>query len=224
MVDAAHRLANVNSKIIKAEKEAGWPTGSVTVVAVSKTIAPEDIEPVITAGQMVFGENRVQEAQAKWPALQARYDGIELHLIGPLQSNKAKEAVALFDVIHTVDRDKIARALKTEMDAQGRTPHLYIQVNTGGEPQKAGILPQDADVFIARCRDDFGLLIEGLMCIPPVDENPGPHFALLRQIAERNAIATLSMGMSSDFETAVAFGATHVRVGSAIFGVRDYSG
>lgn len=222
MADTAHRLADVHTSILASEKEAGRPAGSVTLVAVSKTFPVEDIEPAIAAGQRVFGENRVQEAQAKWPQLKTAHDGIELHLIGPLQSNKAKEAVALFDVIHTVDRDKIAKAIKSEMDAQGRDLHLYIQVNTGGEEQKAGILPQDADGFIARCRDEVGLRIEGLMCIPPVDENPGPHFALLRQIAERNGIEKLSMGMSSDFETAVAFGATHVRVGSAIFGARDY--
>lgn len=222
MTDAARRLDEVKYAIAIAEKEASRPAGSAVLVVVSKTFPIEDIEPVIDAGQRIFGENRVQEAQAKWPELKARHEGIELHLIGPLQSNKAKEAVALFDVIHTVDRDKIARAIKSEMDAQGRDLQLYIQVNTGSEPQKAGILPPEADGFIARCRDEFGLTIEGLMCIPPAGENPGLHFALLREIAERNGIDKLSMGMSSDFETAVAFGATLVRVGSAIFGARDY--
>ncbi len=222
MTDAASRLAEVKSRILEAEREAGRPEGSVTLVAVSKTFDIEHIEPVIAAGQQVFGENRVQEAQSKWPTLRQRHDGIELHLIGPLQSNKAKDAVALFDVIHTIDRDKIARAIKAEIEAQGRTPALFIQVNTGGEPQKAGVLPADADAFIKRCRDELGLSIRGLMCIPPADENPGPHFALLRKIAERNGLEELSMGMSGDFDIAVAFGATHVRVGSAIFGTRDY--
>ncbi|AXS42331.1 YggS family pyridoxal phosphate-dependent enzyme [Breoghania sp. L-A4] len=222
MSDAASRLQEVKTRILEAERDAGRPAGSVTLVAVSKTFDIEHIEPVIAAGQRVFGENRVQEAQSKWPALKERHEDIELHLIGPLQSNKAKDAVALFDVIHTIDRDKIARAIKAEMEAQGRTPTLFIQVNTGGEPQKAGVLPEDADAFVKCCRDELGLAIEGLMCIPPADENPGLHFALLRKIAERNGLAGLSMGMSGDFDTAVAFGATHVRVGSAIFGTRDY--
>ncbi len=216
------RLSHVRGLIAKSEAEAGRPAGSVRLVAVSKTFDADDIRPVLKAGQRVFGENRVQEAQGKWPALKEEFDGVELHLIGPLQSNKAVEAVALFDVIHTVDREKIARALKAEMTKQARHPRLFIQVNTGEEPQKAGVNPQDADAFIAFCRDELGLAIEGLMAIPPVDVAPGPHFALLRKIAERNGIAGLSMGMSSDFELAIPFGATLVRVGSAIFGERDY--
>ena len=175
---------------------------------------------MLDAGQRVFGENRVQEAMGKWPQLRTDYPGIELHLIGPLQSNKAKEAVATFDVIHTIDREKIARALKAEMTAQGRDLPCFIQVNTGEEPQKAGIAPKETDDFIRLCREEIGLNVIGLMCIPPVDEAPGPHFALLEKIARRNGLTQLSMGMSSDYEIAVSFGATHVRVGSAIFGGR----
>lgn len=200
----------------------GRAPGSVTLIAVSKTFEAEDIRPVLDAGQRVFGENRVQEAMGKWPALRTEYEGIELHLIGPLQSNKAREAVATFDVIHTIDREKIARALKVEMDRQGRSLPCYLQVNTGEEPQKAGVSPTEVDAFLALCRDEIGLNVVGLMCIPPVDEAPGPHFALLEQIARRNGLTGLSMGMSSDYEIAVGFGATHVRVGSAIFGHRDY--
>ena len=216
------RLQKVLSDIRNAEKEFGRKPGEVTLVAVSKTFPAEEIRPVLDAGQRVFGENRVQEAMGKWPGLREDYEAIELHLIGPLQSNKAKEAVQTFDVIHTIDREKIARALKAEMDRQDRHLPCFIQVNTGGEPQKAGIAPGDTDAFIAFCRDEVGLDIIGLMCIPPVEDAPGPHFALLRKIAERNGLARLSMGMSSDYETAVSFGATHVRVGSAIFGHRDY--
>jgi pyridoxal phosphate enzyme (YggS family) len=190
------------------------------LVAVTKTFAVEDVLPVLEAGHRIYGENRVQEAQGKWPDLKARYKDIELHLIGPLQSNKSAEAVALFDVIETVDREKIARALKAEIDKQQRPIRLYVQVNTGLEPQKAGIAPDDTEKFVAFCRNELGLPIEGLMCIPPADENPGPHFALLAKLARQCGLEKLSMGMSGDFEIAVAFGATSVRVGSAIFGSR----
>ncbi|WP_108818604.1 YggS family pyridoxal phosphate-dependent enzyme [Pseudovibrio sp. Alg231-02] len=220
---AALRLKEVKENIGKAETDVERPNGSVTLIAVSKTFEASDIKPVLEAGQRVFGENRVQEAMGKWPGLREEFEGVELHLIGPLQSNKAKEAIQTFDVIHTVDRDKIAKALKVEMDKQGKAPKLFIQVNTGEEDQKAGIPPKDADAFIAKCRDEYGLEIEGLMCIPPVDEAPGMHFALLEKIAKRNGLEKLSMGMSSDYPIAVQHGATHVRVGSAVFGARDYS-
>ncbi len=219
-IDTAKRLAEVLSKIGKAGAEAKRPANSVTLVAVSKTFDGQAVRPVIEAGQRVFGENRVQEAMAKWPALKADFPDIELHLIGPLQSNKAKEAVALFDVIETVDRDKIVAELAREMKKQGRAPKLYVQVNIGSEPQKAGIAPKEAVAFVARCREVHGLTIEGLMCIPPLDENPGPYFALLEKLARQAGVSKLSMGMSADYETAVAFGATSVRVGSAIFGHR----
>jgi pyridoxal phosphate enzyme (YggS family) len=214
------RLADIQARIKKAAVEANRKPDSVQLVAVSKTFDADDVRPVIATGQRVFGENRVQEAQGKWPALKAETDGLELHLIGPLQSNKAADAVALFDVIETVDREKIARALAEEGKRQGRMPRFYVQVNTGLEPQKAGIAPDDVDAFVRLCRDEIGLPVEGLMCIPPADENPGPHFALLVRIAARNGLEKLSMGMSGDFETAIAFGATSVRVGSAIFGSR----
>lgn len=220
MASAVEQFFAVKTRIATAEREAGRDAGSVTLVAVSKTFEADAIRPVIEAGQRVFGENRVQEAQAKWPALKAEFPDIELHLIGPLQSNKAKEAVALADVIETVDREKIAAELAKEIARQGRTPKLYVQVNTGSEPQKAGIEPRDAVAFVAHCRDIHGLAIEGLMCIPPADENPGPHFALLEKLAREAGVAKLSMGMSGDYETAIAFGATSVRVGSAIFGSR----
>lgn len=220
MGDAVQQFFAVKAKIAAAERDAGRDPGAVTLVAVSKTFDAADISPVIEAGQHVFGENRVQEAQGKWPALKEAFADIELHLIGPLQSNKAKEAVALFDVIETVDRDKIAVELVREIARQGRAPKLYVQVNTGSEPQKAGIEPRDAVAFVTRCRGVHGLAIEGLMCIPPADENPGPHFALLEKLAHEAGVAKLSMGMSGDYETAVAFGATSVRVGSAIFGSR----
>ncbi|MGX5845455.1 YggS family pyridoxal phosphate-dependent enzyme [Mesorhizobium sp. PL10] len=220
MASAVEQFFAVRTRIAAAEREAGRDAGSVTLVAVSKTFETEAIRPVIEAGQRVFGENRVQEAQGKWPALKAEFPDIELHLIGPLQSNKAKEAVALADVIETVDREKIAAELAKEIARQGRAPKLYVQVNTGSEPQKAGIEPRDAVAFVARCRDVHGLAIEGLMCIPPADENPGPHFALLEKLAREAGVAKLSMGMSGDYETAIAFGATSVRVGSAIFGSR----
>ena len=218
--ETARRLAEVSAKIRQAEAEAERPADSVTLVAVSKTFNADAIRPVIDAGQRVFGENRVQEATAKWPDLKAGRPDIELHLIGPLQSNKAKEAVALFDVIETVDRDKIAAELARETARQGKAPRLYVQVNIGSEPQKAGIAPKEAVAFVARCRDEHGLAIEGLMCIPPQDENPGPYFALLEKLAREAGVEKLSMGMSADYETAVTFGATSVRVGSAIFGHR----
>lgn len=220
MGDAVQQFFAVKARIAAAEREAGREAGAVTLVAVSKTFDAADIQPVIEAGQRVFGENRVQEAQGKWPALKEAFADIELHLIGPLQSNKAKEAVALFDVIETVDREKIAAELAKEMVRQDRAPKLYVQVNTGSEPQKAGIEPREAVAFVARCRDVHGLAIEGLMCIPPADENPGPHFALLEKLAREAGVEKLSMGMSGDYETAIAFGATSVRVGSAIFGSR----
>lgn len=220
MGDAVEQLGEVKAKIAAAERAAGRDKGAVTLVAVSKTFDAAFIHPVIEAGQRVFGENRVQEAMAKWPALKAEFPDIELHLIGPLQSNKAREAVALFDVVETVDREKIAAELAKEMAKQGRVLKLYVQVNTGSEPQKAGIEPREAVAFVQRCRDVHGLSIEGLMCIPPADENPGPHFALLEKLARQAGVERLSMGMSGDFETAVAFGATSVRVGSAIFGHR----
>lgn len=215
-------LRKVQSELQAAAAGSGRPEGCVTLVAVSKTFPAEEIRPVLESGQRVFGENRVQEAMAKWPGLREEFDGIELHLIGPLQSNKAKEAVATFDVIHTVDREKIARALKDEMVRQDRNLPCFIQVNTGEEPQKAGIPPREADAFIKFCQEEIGLTVLGLMCIPPVEDAPGPHFALLQKIAARNGLEGLSMGMSSDYETAIGFGATHVRVGSAIFGHRDY--
>ncbi|MDQ0422138.1 pyridoxal phosphate enzyme (YggS family) [Peteryoungia aggregata LMG 23059] len=214
------RLQDVRDKIAKAAEEAGREPDSVSLVAVSKTFDAEHIRPTIEAGQRVFGENRVQEAQGKWPALKAETPTIELHLIGPLQSNKAADAVAFFDVVETVDREKIAHALAEEVKQQGRSIRFYIQVNTGLEPQKAGIAPDDVAAFVALCRDELGMQIEGLMCIPPVDENPGPHFALLAKLAGENGLEKLSMGMSGDFETAIGFGATSVRVGSAIFGTR----
>ncbi len=213
-------LQNVQDRIAKAIDEAGRTEGSVELVAVSKTFFADKIEPVLRAGQRVFGENRVQEALKKWPDLKAKYPDTRLHLIGPLQSNKAADAVALFDVIETIDRPKIARVVAEEMARQGRTLEVFVQVNTGAEPQKAGVMPDEADDFIAACRQEYGLTIAGLMCIPPLDEEPALHFALLAKIAERNDIALLSMGMSADFETAIGFGATHVRVGSAIFGQR----
>lgn len=214
------RLSDVRNTIDLAERAAGRAAGAVTLVAVSKTFGAEDIRPVIAAGQRVFGENRVQESQGKWPELKAEQSGIELHLIGPLQSNKAAEAVALFDVIETVDREKIARVLAAEMKAQARPLPVYVQVNTGLEPQKAGIPPEEAVSFAGFCREELGLDVIGFMCIPPADENPGPHFALLAKLAKEAGLDKLSMGMSSDFDTAIAFGATSVRVGSAIFGSR----
>jgi len=213
-------LAAVRAEVARACREAGRDPAEVTLVAVSKTFAAEAIEPVIAAGQRVFGENRVQEAKAKWPPLLEKHPGIELHLIGPLQSNKAKEAVALFTAIHSVDRASLCEALAKEIARQGRAPLLFAQINTGAEPQKAGVLPQDADAFLTACRATYGLTMSGLMCIPPLEEAPGPHFALTAKIARRNGLPLLSMGMSADFAVAISLGATHVRVGSAIFGGR----
>ena len=215
------RLAEVGRRIAAACVAAGRDPAGVTLVAVSKTFAAEAIAPVIAAGQRVFGENRVQEAKAKWPALQAEHPGLALHLIGPLQSNKAKDAVALFDAIHSVDRASLCAALAKEVDKQARQPLLFVEVNTGAEPQKAGVLPEAADAFLRDCRANYGLTIAGLMCIPPADEPPAPHFALTAKIAARNGLKYLSMGMSADYEVAIRFGATHVRVGSAIFGERQ---
>jgi pyridoxal phosphate enzyme (YggS family) len=213
-------LEDVRKRVAAAAAKAGRPSSAVTLVAVSKTFGPEAIVPVIAAGQRAFGENRVQEAGAKWPALKAAHRDIELHLVGPLQTNKVADAVALFDVIETIDREKLARAVAKEMAEQGRRPRLFIQVNTGEEEQKAGVSPGGTDALVRLCRSELQLAIEGLMCVPPIDEEPALHFALLAKIAERNGLTGLSMGMSGDFETAIAFGATHVRVGSAIFGDR----
>jgi len=218
--DVGARLASVRREIAQACADARRDPAGVTLVAVSKTFGPEAIAPVLEAGQRVFGENRVQEATAKWPALRAKHPATELHLVGPLQSNKAREAVALFDAIHSVDRPSLCQALAKEIARQGRTPLLFVEVNTGGEPQKSGVLPQEADAFVERCRQTYGLAIAGLMCLPPLDEPPAPHFALTREIARRNGLALLSMGMSADFAVAIAFGATHVRIGTAIFGER----
>lgn len=212
-------LAEIRARIASAEVRAGRPADSVTLVAVSKTQPWEHIAPVLDAGQKVFGENRVQEAVERWGP---RREGLELRLIGPLQTNKVREAVAFFDVIETLDRERLARVLADEIQRAGKAPRLYVQVNTGEEPQKAGIAPAEADAFIANCRERYGLAIEGLMCIPPVDADPAPHFASLRAIAERNGVEKLSMGMSDDFEIAIAQGATSVRVGSALFGGRNY--
>ena len=214
-------LSAVRAEIERACREASRDPAEVTLVAVSKTFDADAIRPVIDAGQRVFGENRVQEARSKWPPLIERYPRLELHMIGPLQSNKAKEAVALFDAIHSVDRPSLCEALAKEIGRQGRRPRLFVEINTGAEQQKAGVLPQDADAFLARCRDGYGLAIDGLMCIPPADEAPAPHFALTAKISRRNGLKLLSMGMSADFPAAIAMGATHVRVGSAIFGTRD---
>ncbi|MEH2511432.1 pyridoxal phosphate enzyme (YggS family) [Nitrobacteraceae bacterium AZCC 1564] len=218
--DASEGLAAVENEIARVCKDARRDRSSLTLIAVSKTFDAGAILPVIKAGQRVFGENRVQEAKGKWPDLMAANSGIALHLIGPLQSNKAKEAVALFDAIHSVDRPSICEALSKEIMKQDRRPELFVQLNTGEEPQKAGIAPVDADAFIARCRDTYGLQISGLMCIPPVNDAPAPHFALTAKIAARNGLKQLSMGMSADFAIAIQLGATHIRVGSAIFGHR----
>jgi pyridoxal phosphate enzyme (YggS family) len=213
-------LSAVRAEIARACRDAGRDPAGITLVAVSKTFAADAIEPVIAAGQRVFGENRVQEAKAKWPPLLSRHPGLELHLVGALQSNKAKEAVQLFDAIHSVDRASLAEALGKESAKQERRPLLFVEINTGAEPQKAGVLPQEADAFLAACRDRYGLAISGLMCLPPQNDAPAPHFALTAKIARRNGLALLSMGMSADYPTAIAFGATHVRVGTAIFGAR----
>jgi pyridoxal phosphate enzyme (YggS family) len=218
--DSTAGLAAVRREIAEACATAGRRPEEVTLVAVSKTFAAEAIVPVIAAGQRVFGENRVQEALGKWQPLRELHPGLELHLIGPLQSNKAREAVGLFDAIHSIDRPSVCRTVANEIERQGRSPTLFVEINTGAEPQKAGVLPENADAFIAACRDEYGLVVSGLMCIPPHDEAPAPHFALTAKIAARNGRALLSMGMSADFAIAIRFGATHVRVGSAIFGHR----
>jgi PLP dependent protein len=220
-MNRADGLAAVRAEITRACRDAGRDAAGVTLVAVAKTFGPDAVEPVIGAGQRVFGENRVQEAKAKWPPLIVRHPGLELHLVGALQSNKARDAVALFDAIHSVDRESLAAALGKEIARQARKPLLFAEINTGAEPQKAGVRPQDADRFLAACRDRHGLSISGLMCIPPADEAPAPHFALTAKIARRNGLALLSMGMSADYPVAIAFGATHVRVGTAIFGARE---
>lgn len=203
-----------------AARAAGRDPAAVTLVAATKTQDTARILPLIEAGQRVFGESRVQEAQAKWPALKAAHPGLELHMIGPLQTNKVRDALSLFDVIESVDRARLARKIAAEAQALGRRPRVFVQVNTGEEPQKAGIAPNEADALIALCRDELGLLVEGLMCIPPQDEEPALHFAFLREIAARNGLSGLSMGMSEDFEVAIAFGATHIRIGTALFGPR----
>ena len=219
---AEDRLESTLETIRRAARDCGRDPGSIRLVCVTKTFPAEDVEPLLEAGHRIFGENRVQEAMGKWPQLREKYPDIELHLIGPLQSNKTREAVELFDVIESVDREKIARALSGEMARTGKRPRLFAQVNTGAEPQKAGVLPEAADGFLTACRNVYGLRIEGLMCVPPVGEQASPHFALLADIAARNGIVELSMGMSSDFELAIQLGATYVRVGSAIMGERDY--
>jgi len=220
MSAGADRLAEVRQHIETAARAAGRDPAAITLVAVSKTHGAERVRELLEAGQRAFGENRVQEAEEKFPALKAEYADLELHLIGPLQTNKAREAVALFDVIQSVDRERLATTLAKEMARAGRRPDCYVQVNTGAEPQKAGVLPSDVDAFVAACRDTHKLPIVGLMCIPPADEEPALHFALLAKMAARNGLAKVSMGMSADYETAVRLGATHVRVGTALFGER----
>lgn len=214
-------LDDIKRRIAAAEQGAGRPAGSVTLIAVSKVQPPERVEAVLAAGHTAFGENYVQEAQAKWPDWRARFPGVQVHMIGPVQSNKAKAAIALFDAIHTLDRMTLARKLAQQFDEQGRSPQLFVQVNTGDEPQKAGILVDELPGFLSSCAD-LGLAPGGLMCIPPEGQDPVPHFRLLRQLAQDHGLPNLSMGMSADFEAAIAEGATHVRVGSAIFGARDY--
>ena len=220
MSEGSRHLAEVQGRIAEAARAAGRNPADITLVAVSKTHGADRVREVLEAGHRVFGENRVQEAQEKFPALKAAYPDLELHLIGPLQTNKARDAVALFDVIQSVDRERLAAALAKEMERAGKRPTCFVQVNTGEEPQKAGILPAELDAFVAACRDTHKLPVVGLMCIPPVDEEPALHFALLAKMAARNGLAKVSMGMSADYETAVRLGATHVRVGSALFGAR----
>jgi hypothetical protein len=214
-------LAAVRERIARAARDSGRDPAGVTLVAISKVFPAEAIAPVLEAGQRVFGENYVQEAKGKWPALRERFSDVELHLVGPLQSNKARDAVRLFDVIHSLDRASLAEALAKEIAKAGRAPRLLVQVNTGEEPQKGGVMPAEADALLTLCRERYGLAIEGLMAIPPEEDPPSPHFALLNQIAARHGLRTLSMGMSADFEAAIQLGATHVRVGSAIFGARS---
>ena len=219
-IGAADRLGEITDRISGAARDGGREAGDIALIAVTKTYGADAILPVIAAGQRIFGENRVQEAKAKWPPLRDAHPGIELHLIGPLQSNKARDAVALFDAIHTVDRVKIAAALAAEMTAQARKPRLFIQVNTGEEPQKAGVAPRAAGGLLSACRNELGLTIDGLMCIPPFDDPPEPHFELLAKLARDLGLSSLSMGMSADYEAAIRCGATHVRIGSALFGAR----
>ena len=219
-MSAEDRLKDVLERVEEVRQSSACSVDYVQLIVVSKTFEADAIKPVLDAGHRVFGENRVQESQGKWPALIDQYKDVELHLIGPLQSNKSADAVALFDVIHTVDRDKIAKSLAAEMRKQDKFPRLFVQVNTGEEAQKAGVAPGETKEFVERCRSAHGLEIEGLMCIPPLDENPGPHFALLRKLAKTCGLEKLSMGMSGDYDSAIEFGATHVRVGSAIFGAR----
>lgn len=218
------RLEATRAAVARAAHDCGRDPAKITLVAVSKTFPPESILPALESGQRVFGENYVQESMGKWPALRERFPDVEVHLIGPLQSNKAREAVATFDVIQSLDRISLAKALSKEIgkarEAGARVPRLFVQVNTGEEEQKGGVAPADVDTFLTACRDEYGLDVEGLMCIPPFDEPPSPHFAFLGEIARRNHLHALSMGMSADFEAAIQLGATHVRVGSAIFGAR----
>jgi pyridoxal phosphate enzyme (YggS family) len=214
-------LTEIQSRIAKAEEQAGRAPGEVTLIAVSKVQPPDRIEAVLEQGHRCFGENRVQEAAGKWPGFRERFDGVDLHLVGPLQTNKTRQAFALFQAIHSVDGPKLARTIARLAQEEGHCPDLFLQVNTGEEDQKAGVMPADADAFVAECRG-MDLPVRGLMCIPPVDEAPSLHFALLAKIAARNGLEGLSMGMSGDFERAIALGATHVRVGSAIFGERAY--
>jgi pyridoxal phosphate enzyme (YggS family) len=221
MSDSAANLSDILARIDAARKKAVAPAPSTTLIAVTKTHEADAIRPALEAGHRVFGENRVQEAMGKWPALREAYKGIALHLIGPLQSNKTREAVETFDAIHSLDRPKLAHALKAELEKQPKPMTMFVQVNTGEEPQKAGVAPRDTAAFVALCRDELRLPVKGLMCIPPNNENPGPHFASLQKLARENALELLSMGMSGDFESAIKFGATHVRVGSAIFGERS---
>jgi len=217
---AVEGLRQVREAIRRAASDYDRDPSSITLVAVSKTFPAEAVEPVLAAGHRVFGENYVQEAKAKWPRLRERYPDVELHMIGPLQSNKAREAVELFDAIHTLDRPSLAEALAKEIARQGKAPRLLVQVNTGEEPQKGGVAPGEVDAFLDACRSRWGLSVEGLMCIPPAEDPPSPHFALLNTLAQRHGLKVLSMGMSADFDAAIQLGATHVRVGSAIFGSR----
>jgi pyridoxal phosphate enzyme (YggS family) len=220
MQDVAARLQETRAAIARAARDFGRKPETVTLVAVSKTKPAEAILPALEAGQVDFGENYVQEAKEKWPALRERFPQTRLHMIGPLQSNKARDAVALFDVVHSLDRESLAKELAREIERAGKTPQLIVQVNTGAEPQKGGVLPGEIDAFLELCRTRYGLAIAGLMCIPPAEDQPSPHFGLLAKIAKRNGLAILSMGMSADYEAAIQLGATHVRVGSAIFGAR----
>ncbi|HEV7256310.1 MAG TPA: YggS family pyridoxal phosphate-dependent enzyme [Bosea sp. (in: a-proteobacteria)] len=220
MSDTVTRLAETKAAIARAARDFEREPASVTLIAVSKTMPADAILPALEAGQRVFGENYVQEAKAKWPVLKVRFPDVELHMIGPLQSNKAKEAVELFDAIHSLDRESLAKELAREIGRTGKAPRLFVQVNTGDEPQKGGVSPSEIDAFLELCRMHHGLVIEGLMCIPPAEDPPSPHFALLAKIAARHGLRGLSMGMSADYEAAIQLGATHVRVGSAIFGAR----